>query len=820
MIYLKFNLKEKIEMIKRILLVIPVLLPLLLSAQINIKGRVIDANTAVALSGAHVSINNNLKVAITKSDGLFEIKGLHEGDYKIKVTYMGYADWVSDLELTDSRTMLISMEEASLTIDEEVIIQSSRAGEKTPVASTTIQKDAIDRLNQGRDMPFLLENLPATITTSDAGTGIGYTSFRIRGTDMNRINITVNGIPLNDAESHSVFWVNMPDFTSSVSSLQVQRGVGPSTNGAAAFGASVNLQTAAPSSEPYSEINNAIGSFNTFQHSVSAGTGLIKGKWALDTRLSKLSSDGFIDRASADLKSFYVSSGYYGTNTIFKLNIFSGKEITYQAWDGVPSVLLDSQRTYNAMGMYTDKDGNIKFYENETDNYQQDHYQLLIAQRFNKKITANFALHYTKGWGYYEQYKDDANLTDYGIMPLRFISPTSDTLVIENSDLIRRKHLDNQFYGYTMSINYQPSNRLQLLLGSSGSIYEGDHFGRIIWAEYAATAGHDFEWYSGTGNKKELNVYGKANYQATNRLSLYGDVQLRTIDYSITGIDDDLRDISQEHDFMFFNPKAGAYYDLHSNGSIYASFAIAHREPNRDNYTDADPSKPTPIAERLVDYELGYQYKNAVLNLNANAYYMYYHDQLIMTGDINDVGSAIMTNVDKSYRSGLELSGMYNIHKSLSLNLNAAFSSNKVIDFIEKVDNWDLGGQLAESLGKTDLAFSPNTVAGVEFLWKPFNSLTASFEGKYVSRQYIDNTSSNDRSLDPYIVNNLKISYSVKPKFIKELVLNLALNNIFNQEYETNAWVYRYYYEDVYQKMDGYFPQAGINLMAGLSIKL
>lgn len=807
-------------MIKKILPVLPVLLPLLLTAQINIKGRVIDANTTAALPGAHVSINNNLRVAITKPDGMFEIKGLHEGDYKIKVTYMGYADWVSDLNLTDSRTMLITMEEESLTIDEEVIIQSSRAGEKTPVASTTLQKSSIDRLNQGRDMPFLLEHLPATVSTSDAGTGIGYTSFRIRGTDMNRINITVNGIPLNDAESHSVFWVNMPDFTSSVASLQVQRGVGSSTNGAAAFGASVNLQTAAPAASPYGEINNAMGTFNTFQHSVSAGTGLIKGKWALDTRLSKLSSDGFIDRASADLKSFYVSSGYYGTNTILKLNVFSGKEITYQAWDGVPSVLLDSQRTYNGMGMYSDKNGNTKFYEKETDNYQQDHYQLMIAQRFNTKTIANFALHYTKGRGYYEQYKDNAKLADYGIEPLRFISTNSDTLEIENTDLIRRKHLDNHFYGFTMSVNYKPINRLQLLFGSSANIYDGDHFGRIIWAEYAATAGHDFEWYSGTGKKKELNVFLKSNYQATSRLSLYGDLQLRTINYIITGIDDDLRDISQEHDFLFFNPKAGVYYDLHSNGSIYASFAIAHREPNRDNYTDADPSRPAPIAERLFDYELGYQFKHEGMTLMANAYYMYYHDQLIMTGDINDVGSAIMTNVDKSYRSGVELSALYSFDKSFSLNLNAAFSSNKVIDFIEKVDNWDIGGQVSNNLGKTDLAFSPNAVAGIELLWFPITNLSASLESKFVSRQFIDNTSSDERSLDPYIVQNLKFSYVVKPNFMKELVLNLAINNVLNHEYETNAWVYRYYYEDVYQKMDGYFPQAGLNVMAGLSIKL
>lgn len=807
-------------MIKRILPVLPVLLPLLLTAQINIKGRVIDANTAVPLPGAHVSINNNLKVAITKPDGLFEIKDIKEGDYKIRVTYMGYADWISDLNLTDSRTMLISMEEIALNIDEEVIIQSSRAGDKTPVTSTTLQGNVIDRLNQGRDMPFLLEHLPATVSTSDAGTGIGYTSFRIRGTDMNRINITVNGIPLNDAESHSVFWVNMPDFTSSVSSLQVQRGVGSSTNGAAAFGASVNLKTEAPSTAPYGEINNSFGSFNTFHNSVSAGTGLIKGKWAVDTRLSKLSSDGYIDRANADLKSFYISSGYYGTNTILKLNIFSGKEKTYQAWDGVPSIYLDSLRTYNGMGMYTDKDGNIRYYENETDNYQQDHYQFMIAQRFNKKTTANFALHYTRGRGYYEQYKDNAKLSDYGLEPLLFVSTISDTLLIKRSDLIRQKHLDNHFYGFTMSVNYKPINRLQFLFGSSANIYDGDHFGRIIWAEYAATAGHDYEWYKGTGKKKELNLFAKSNYQATNRLTLYGDIQLRTINYLITGIDDDLRDISQEHDFLFLNPKAGAYYDLHSNGSIYASFAIAHREPNRDNYTDADPSKPEPSAERLFDYELGYHYDNNKLVFNANGYYMYYHDQLILTGDINDVGSAIMTNVDKSYRTGIELSGGYNFTKTVALNANAAFSSNKIVDFIEKVDNWDIGGQLTNSLGKTNLAFSPNTVCGMEILWKPVTGLTTSFEGKYVSKQYIDNSSSNDRSLDSYIVNNLKISYSIKPGLIKELAFNLAVNNIFNQEYETNAWIYRYYNEGSYQKMDGYFPQAGINLMAGLSIKL
>lgn len=806
-------------MIKRLLPVLPVLLPFLLAAQINIKGRVVDVNNLKPLAGANISINNNMKATITKPDGMFEITGLQPGDYKMKVTYMGYSDWVSDITVSENTTMLVSMEETTYSITEEVIIQSTRAGDKTPVSASLVGKGTIERLDQGRDIPFLLEHLPSTVSTSDAGTGIGYSGFRIRGTDMNRINITVNGIPLNDAESHSVFWVNMPDFASSISSMQVQRGVGSSTNGAAAFGASVNMQTSAPSADAYGEISSSYGSFNTFKNSVSAGTGLINGKWSIDTRLSKISSDGFIDRASSDLKSFYFSSGYYGANTILKLNVLSGIEKTYQAWDGVPSYLLDSLRTYNGMGKYEDKDGNIKFYENETDNYQQDHYQLILSQRFTKKTILNFALHYTRGRGYYEQYKDNDELADYGLEPLQF-DTGNDTIFVTESDFIRQKHLDNHFYGYTASLNYRPLNRLQLLIGSSGNIYDGDHFGRLIWGEYTATAGYDYEWYRGTGIKTDLNVYSKANYKATGRLSLYGDLQLRAINYKITGTDDDLRNIGQEHDFLFFNPKAGAFYDVHSNGSVYASFAVAHREPNRDNYTDADPSKELPVAEQLYDYELGYVYKNGSKSLTLNGYYMHYNDQLILTGDINDVGSPIMTNIEKSYRTGLELETAFNLTKELLLYVNTTYSISRAYDFVEKVDDWTNGGQLSDTLGSTSLAFSPEVIAGFDIIWNPISTLTVSFDGKYVSRQFIDNTASLDRSLDPYLVNNLRFSYTVKPRLFNEIKFNLSINNIFNHEYESNAWVYRYNYEGVYGTIDGYFPQAGINIMAGLTIKL
>ncbi len=802
-------------MIKRLLLVLPVLLPLLLSAQFTLKGRVINQNNASPLPGAHISINNNLKTAITKPDGLFEIKDLKPGKYFIKVTYMGFADWTSDLEIAKNEAMMIPMEPKPIVFDEDVIIESTRAGENIPVTSSSIDSEVLTRLNQGRDVPFILNNLPSVVSTSDAGTGIGYSSFRIRGTDMNRINITVNGIPLNDAESHSVFWVNMPNFISNVSSLQVQRGVGSSTNGAAAFGASVNLQTETPSPDSYAEINSSAGSFNTYQNTLSAGTGLIGGKWAVDMRLSKLNSDGYIDRASSDLKSLYLSGGYYNTNTIIKMNIFSGKEKTYQAWDGVPSYLLDDNRTYNGMGYYIDRQGNEHFYDNETDNYQQDHYQLMLAQKLCSKSILNIALHYTRGRGYYEQYKDDENLSDY----IKF--PVEDSIEIsDESDIIRQKHLDNHFYGYTASLKYQPINRLQLILGSSGNIYDGDHYGTINWAESGIFLTPEYKWYEGTGLKKDLNIFTKANFRLNGRLSLYGDLQLRTIDYKITGIDDDLRDISQNHTFLFFNPKAGAFINLHSNGNLYASFAVSHREPNRDNYTDANPSGPSPVAERLYDYELGYQYKTSKADLNASFYYMDYKDQLILTGDINDVGSPVMINTPESYRTGVELTAGTYILNNLYFSVNGALSSNKIKNFVAKTDNWDTGEQISDTIGTSDLAFSPNALFGYELKWDAFKGFSTSIDGKFVSKQYIDNTSSEDRVIDPYFVNNLRISYSIQPKIVREILLNLNVNNIFNNEYETNAWVYRYFYEGAYSKSDGYFPQAGINFTAGITIKL
>ncbi|MCO5266545.1 MAG: TonB-dependent receptor [Lentimicrobium sp.] len=799
----------------RILLALLALLPFLTMAQITLKGRVQDEQTGNPLTGAHLKLNNRLVKTTTDDKGLFVIEGLKPGNYNLKVTFIGYHTWESLVELTENSTMRISMKQAPL-FTEEAIITATRANDKTPVAYQNLTGKDISRQDQGRDIPFLLEQMPATVVTSDAGAGVGYSGFRIRGTDMNRINITVNGIPLNDAESHSVFWVNMPDFASSVGSLQVQRGVGTSTNGAAAFGASINLQTATPAPEAYGSITNATGSFNTWRHTVEAGTGLIKGKWAMDARLSRLSSDGYIDRATSDLKSFYVSGGYYGKSTIAKINVFSGKEITYQAWDGIPSEILDTNRTWNGIGQYTNYQGKSAFYENETDNYQQDHYQFMLSQRLAANFTANLALHYTKGFGYYEQFKDDEDLADYLIQPV--ITPGNDTVSV--SDLIRRKYLDNDFYGFTWSLNYE-RKKLNLVAGGSGNIYDGLHYGEVIWAEFAQTAGYNHRWYEGTGNKRDLNFYTKMQYQFSRRLSLYADMQLRNINYELGGKDDDQRDIAQKHDFLFFNPKAGLFYNLNYNSSLYLSFAIANREPNRDNYTDADPTKPAPVAETLFDYELGYHFSHEKVKATANFYYMSYRDQLVLTGEINDVGAAVMTNVPVSYRTGTELSASYIISKKLKASANLTLSSNKIKDFTEFVDDWDnWGAQIENKIGKTDLAFSPATVAGASVEWSFLKGFGLNLNGKYVSRQFIDNTASDERSLDPYFVSNLRLSWAIEPDFMRGLEINLNINNLFNTEYETNAWVYRYYYDGSYGKYDGYFPQAGINFMAGLTLKI
>ncbi|MDP4291860.1 MAG: TonB-dependent receptor [Bacteroidota bacterium] len=574
-------------------------------------------------------------------------------------------------------------------------------------------------------------------------------------------------------------------------------------------------------------MGQTFGSFNSRKSTASAGTGLINKNWVIEARASKITSDGYVDRAKANLASIYGSASYYGVKDLFKFIAFTGHEITYQAWNGIPYDSLKTNRRYNSMGEYTDSNGKTQYYSNEVDNYRQDHFQAFYSHEFTKKLVLNTALFYTKGFGYYEEYKENQSFANYGLSDIQVNASSIDIggqiipvigNKIDETNLIRRKYLDNDFFGLVYSLVYNaPTSRL--VFGGSANEYKGNNYGQIIWAEFASNGAINYEWYRSTGDKTDFNVYAKLDQKINQELNLYVDLQFRGIDHKIKGTDGDLRDITQNHSFGFFNPKLGLFYDLNANNNLYASFAVAHREPSRDNFTDANPAKPEPSAEKLNDLELGWNYKTGSVNFSTNVYYMNYDNQLVLTGQINDVGSAVMENVKSSYRLGVEFNTAINLSSQFSWKANLSLSENKIKNFTEYVDDWDNGGQKINSLGTRDLAFSPNSVAFQQLTFSPDKKFSLAFETKYVGKQYIDNTSSNDRSLHSYIVNNLRTEYHFSFKYARQVTLSLALNNFLNEKYESNAWVYRYFESGVYNKMDGYFPQAGINLMGGIAIQ-
>ncbi len=796
---------------KKVLLTLTLQLAVIVAfAQFSLKGRVTGQGDE-PLTGASVVIKNTYNGISTATDGSFSFK-LKAGQYTVVVSFIGYEKKEVHVELNSDKEITIQMKPSSI-LTEEVLISATRAKDKTPMAFTNVTHSEIESRNLGQDIPYLLTLTPSFVATSDAGAGIGYTNFRIRGTDLNRINVTVNGIPYNDAESHGTWFVDVPDLAGSTENIQVQRGVGTSTNGAAAFGATINLQTANLKKEAHAEYRTAYGSFNTLKNSVSVGSGLIDGKFTVDARLSKVTSDGYIDRASSDLKSFFISAGYLRENTILKLNVFSGFEETYQAWYGLPSDMLETDRKYNSAGEYTDENGQTRYYENQVDHYQQDHYQLHFSHKFTPNLYLNTAVHYTYGRGYYESYKGNRKLKDY-LLPAVAIGGET----IERTDLVQRKWLDNNFYGLIFSLNYKKA-KSDLSFGGGWNTYDGDHFGQVIWARYASNSNPNHEWYRGTGLKRDYNLFTKYSYQLTGQLNLYADLQVRHIDYEIGGIDDDLRDLTQSHRFNFFNPKLGMFFQPAPNQDIYFSYARANREPNRANYTDANPEGPQPVHETLNDFELGYSFKSANLMLGANLYYMRYKDQLILTGEINDVGAPIMVNVDKSYRSGIELQAGIKLASQLKWDVNATFSKNKIINFTEFVDDWDTWGQRSFELGETDLAFSPGTIVNSQLSYSPVEKFNIRFISLFVGDQFIDNTSSESRKLDAYFVNNLRVDYSFSTGLFKEIIIHAVANNLMNVMYESNAWVYSYFYEGKRQKMDGYYPQAGRYFMFGVDFK-
>lgn len=695
---------------------------------------------------------------------------------------------------------------------DEVVVTATKAMKGTPVAYTNFSKEQIAERNFGQDVPYLISQTPSVIVTSDAGTGIGYTGFRVRGTDANRINITVNGVPMNDSESHTVFWVNMPDFASSVENVQIQRGVGTSTNGAASFGATIAMQTQGMSYKPYAEVSTAGGSFGTFKTTGKVSTGLLKNKFVFDARASHIQSDGFIDRASANMNSYFASGAYYGDNTMIKFQTFGSKEKTYQSWNGVSSDKLKTDRTFNSCGMYTDENGVTRFYDNQTDNYQQQHYHLMATQRVGDYWNMNATLHYTRGKGYYEDYKPNSKFGSYKL-------PTftdKDGNEIKRSDLVRQKWLDNHFYGAVYSANYRKDN-WHLTLGASANKYDGSHYGKVIWVKNIMNLDPDHEYYRSNGDKLDYNAFAKLNVMLTKGLNGYVDLQYRGIDYRMKGEDDKAGMLDIHKNYNFFNPKLGLNYAFAKNHNAFVSFSIANREPNRNNFTEAAENE-RPTYETLYDYEAGYEFRTDRFHVGANLYFMDYNNQLILTGKISEIGEALTSNIKDSYRTGIELMGGVRITNWLNWEGNVTLSQNKIKNFTEFVDDWDTGEQITKHYDKTNIAFSPNVIANSIFSFG-YKGFSAAFNSSFVGRQYMDNTSSADRSIDPYFVNNIRFGYTFKPKFMETITVDFTVNNLFNEQYETNGWVYSYFEGGVRKKDDGYFTQAGTNFMGRLVMR-
>ncbi len=796
------------------------LMPWILQAQFNVSGVVVNSNNGEKLPGANVILTNAKTAVSTGSNGKFMFENIKKGKYTLKVSYIGFETWQKQITVDKNINLTIKLKPA-VYMSDEVIISALRVQGNNPSAVENIDGERISKTNSGQDLPYLLKMTPSVVVNSDAGTGIGYTTLRIRGVDLTGINVTLNGVPVNDPESQTVYFVDLPDLASSVDNIQIQRGVGTSTAGAASFGASINIKTDRFVTEPYAVLNSSAGSFNTFKNSINFGSGLLSKHWLVTGRLSQISSDGYIDRAFSKLKSAYLSAGYYGKKDIVKAIGMWGHERTYQAWYGVPKDSLNTNRTYNPAGEIYDNNGNfLGYYDNQTDNYTQNYYQLHYAHNFNGNLNAAATSFLTRGYGYYESYKNNQKFSKYGM---------NDTVIggdtVSRTNLIRQKWLDNYYYGVNASLNYSGS-RLDISAGGGWNRYHGDHFGKIVWAQVARLGDYDRNWYFNTGIKTELNVFVKTNYHITEKLNLNVDLQYRKIDYSIEGTHDDLRDLTQNHHFGFFNPKAGLYYSFGSNQQAYFTFAVSNREPNRSVYRDADPGQEI-FPERLYDYEAGYKYSNAKMSLHAGFYYMRYKNQFVLTGKINNVGTPVMTNVPDSYRTGIEFAYGWKILKTLEWQFNTTLSRNIILNFTEYVDNWNYWYDPANQpyqyenfLGSTNISFSPGIIAASNLKWKAFKNFDISWMSKYVGKQYIDNTSSDERSLNPYWVNNLVLGYSVFPDFLKSIDITLQLNNVLDRKYETNAWVYRYIYGEEEYEMNGYFPQAGFNLMLGLRVKL
>jgi iron complex outermembrane recepter protein len=681
-----------------------------------------------------------------------------------------------------------------------------KATDKNPFAKTNLDKELIKKLNIGQDLPFILNNTPSVVVNSDAGNGIGYTGIRIRGTDATRVNVTLNGIPYNDAESLGTFFVDMPDIASSAGSIQLQRGVGTSANGAGSFGGSINVSTNEINRKKNIEWNSAAGSYGSFKSSIIYNSGIFSNHFLVDARVSSIRSDGYIDRASSRLKSFYVSGAYVNEKSSLRLNIFSGKERTYQAYYGVDEMTLDTNRTYNSAG--TEKPDVP--YENQVDDYTQTHYQLFYNKKINNLFKINVASFLTRGKGYYEQYKVDQKLSKYGLQPVGTIT---------RSDLARRLWLDNYFYGTIFSLQYE-KQKTQIILGGGFNKYDGAHYGTVAFTKVNAFIPANNKYYDFDAYKKDFSGYIKWTQKLHKNVETFVDLQVRNVQYNIYGFKDNPT-LIVKNDYSFFNPKFGITYSKNKL-KLYASYAKATKEPNRDDFETAAAQQPTP--EKLHDVEFGFEYKANNYAVGTNFYYMFYKDQLVLNGKINDVGAFTRTNIGNSYRAGMEIFGNAKINDIFSLSGNVTVSKNIVKDFSEYLyrydSNYEIDSTVINVYKKSTIAYSPNVIGSLTLNIVPFTNAYIGFTSKYVSKQYLDNTANNNRKLQSFFTQDVRTSYSIKSKKINAIDLFVQVNNLFSKKYEPNGYTYSGIEGNEIATYNYYFPVAPINYMVGVNIKL
>lgn len=759
---------------------------------LTFSGKIVDQNKE-ALFGASVYVKEIKKGTTTDAEGKFTIT-LNKGSYTISVAYLGYQTQTFQLNLNADAYRIISLTESEDVLD-EVLVSAIRADVSIPVTFSNLSKQEIAKRNLGQDIPILLNYLPSVFSSSDAGAGIGYTYMNVRGSNSERINVTINGIPYNDAESHGTFWVNLGDFASSTQNLQLQRGVGTSTNGSGAFGASLNILTDAVSEEAFGEISNSVGSFGTRKHTVKFSTGKLNEHFEIAGRLSNISSDGYVERAFAELQSYFLQGSYVDDNTLIKAITFGGKERTYQAWFGLDATQLAQNRRQNP---YT--------YDNEVDDYQQDHFQLHWNQKISSKWSTNLGLNYTKGQGFFEQYRASED------------AAALNNLIVDGTDAIVRRWLDNDFYVINFNTDYK-GEKFNLVTGISYSNYTGDHFGEVIWgADLMPGTNIRDRYYFSDAKKTDFSLFAKTTFEVSEKLSGYVDLQGRFVGYQTQGLTSDRIPINVDTNFNFFNPKLGFIYNINTYNNLYASFAVANREPNRNDFENG---VSTP--ETLHDYELGWRYRTAKTKLNANIYYMNYRNQLVLTGAIDNVGQPIRATSGSSYRLGMELDADVELSKHWFWKPNIAFSSNKNRNFVSEIDG------VLENLGNTTLSFSPNVVAGNMITYAPEQNLQISFLSKYVGEQLMSNLGSrvsNTDVLDGFFTSDLNVVYQISPKKIfKSITLTALINNIFNAEYVDRG--YYYTYDDTWSNpgttvtLDGagYYPQATRNFLVGATLR-